>query len=67
MSNFEDLQNKVRKLQSRAGNAKMSLHDLAEDLPVNWTEIKAVAEKTFEIFAELDAAKTELASWERSR
>ncbi|WP_027038816.1 CCE_0567 family metalloprotein [Mesorhizobium ciceri] len=67
MSDLEALQKNVRRLQSRAGNAKMALHDLAEDLPVNWTKIKAVAEKTFDAFAELDAAKTELAAWECSQ
>ncbi|MBT1159489.1 hypothetical protein J1C56_28380 [Aminobacter anthyllidis] len=64
MSDLEDLQKKVRKLQSRAGTAKMELHDLADDLPINWTEIKAIAEKTFDVFAEFDAAKTELANLE---
>ncbi|WP_192178583.1 CCE_0567 family metalloprotein [Mesorhizobium amorphae] len=67
MSGLEELQKKVRKLQSRAGTAKMELHDLAEDLPVNWTEIKAVAEKMFDVFAEWDAAKRELAASENSR
>ncbi|RUU11420.1 hypothetical protein EOD23_10595 [Mesorhizobium sp. USDA-HM6] len=67
MSDLEELQKKVRKLQSRAATAKMELHDLAEDLPVNWTEIKAVAAKTFAIFAELDAAKRDLAASENSR
>ncbi|RJT28913.1 hypothetical protein D3227_33030 [Mesorhizobium waimense] len=67
MSGLDELQRKVRKLQSRAGNAKMELHDLAEDLPVNWTEIKAVAEKTFDVFAELDAAKRDLDALESSR
>ncbi|KWV59774.1 hypothetical protein AS026_27865 [Rhizobium altiplani] len=67
MSDFEELQKKVRMLQSRAGNAKMELHDLAEDLPVNWTEIMAVAEKTFGFFAELEVAKRELGSLENSR
>ncbi|WP_353642749.1 CCE_0567 family metalloprotein [Mesorhizobium sp. WSM2239] len=66
MSDLEALQRKVRKLQSHAGAAKMELHDLAEDLPVNWTEIKAVAGKTFDIFAELDAARRELAALEDS-
>ncbi|ANN60968.1 hypothetical protein EFV37_33350 [Mesorhizobium loti] len=64
MSDLELLQKKVRKLQSRAGAAKIELHDLAKDLRVNWTEIKAVARETFEIFAELDAAKEELAALE---
>ncbi|MDX8514690.1 CCE_0567 family metalloprotein [Mesorhizobium captivum] len=67
MSNLEELQKKVRKLQSRAGTAKMELHDLAEDLPVNWTEIKVIAERTFAVFAELDAAKRDLASSENAR
>ncbi|MGX5804192.1 CCE_0567 family metalloprotein [Bradyrhizobium sp. Arg314] len=67
MSDVEELQKKVRKLQSRAGTAKMDLHDLAEDLPVGWRGIKAVARKTFEVFAELDAAKRELAALENSR
>ncbi|MBP1884787.1 CCE_0567 family metalloprotein [Sinorhizobium mexicanum] len=66
MSDLEELKKKVRKLQSRAGTAKMELHDLAEDLPVNWTEIKVVAEKTFDAFAELDAAKRELSALENS-
>ncbi|AZO25531.1 hypothetical protein EJ070_35980 [Mesorhizobium sp. M1E.F.Ca.ET.045.02.1.1] len=66
MPNIEELQKKVRKLQSRAGNAKMELHDLAEDLPLNWSEVKAVAEKTFDVFAELDAARKELAALEKA-
>ncbi|WP_331375492.1 CCE_0567 family metalloprotein [Sinorhizobium chiapasense] len=66
MSDLEEQRKKVRKLQSRAGTAKMELHDLAEDLPGNWTEIKMVAEKTFRAFAELDAAKRELSALENS-
>ncbi|PBB29278.1 MULTISPECIES: CCE_0567 family metalloprotein [Mesorhizobium] len=58
---------KLRKLQARARDAKMDLHDLAEDLAVNWTEIEAVARKAFEIFAELDAAKEQLAALENSQ
>ncbi|WFU51703.1 CCE_0567 family metalloprotein [Sinorhizobium terangae] len=67
MSDLEEQRKKVRKLQSRAGAAKMELHDLAEDLPVNWTEIKVIAEKTFDAFAELDAAKRELNALENLR
>ncbi|CDX53524.1 conserved hypothetical protein [Mesorhizobium plurifarium] len=67
MSDPEELQKKIRKLQSRAGTAKMELHDLAEDLPINWTEIKVIAEKAFSAFAELDAAKRELAALGNSR
>lgn len=45
----------------------MELHDLAEDLPVNWPKIKTIAAKTFDAFAELNAAKNELAALEDSR
>ncbi|MFC0804842.1 CCE_0567 family metalloprotein [Ensifer sp. P24N7] len=67
MSELEQLQQKIRKLQSRAGTAKVELHDLAEDIPLNGTEIKAVAEKTFAVSAELDAAKKDIAELENSR
>ncbi|AZO34198.1 MAG: hypothetical protein EOS76_01440 [Mesorhizobium sp.] len=67
MLDREMLQKKVRKLQSRAGAAKMELHGLAEDLPLNWTEIKAVARKASGIFAELNAAEEELAALENSQ
>lgn len=63
---LEEMQKKVRKLNSRAGNAKMELHDLAEDLPIDWTNIMAVAEKTYKVFAELDAAKKEFAEMEKA-
>ena len=42
----------------------MELHDLAEDLPINWTDIKVVAERTYAVFAELEAAKADLAAME---
>ncbi|MEI9426130.1 CCE_0567 family metalloprotein [Mesorhizobium sp. Cs1299R1N3] len=67
MSDIEELQKKVRKLQSRAGTAKMDLHDLTEDLPLNWRMIMTVAGKTFDVFAELDTARRELAALETSR
>ncbi|MQX79070.1 CCE_0567 family metalloprotein [Sinorhizobium medicae] len=41
MSDLEELRKRMRKLQSRAGTAMMELHDLAEDLPSKWTEIRA--------------------------
>ncbi|MDK1378636.1 MULTISPECIES: CCE_0567 family metalloprotein [unclassified Sinorhizobium] len=66
MPDLEELRKKVRKLQSRAGTAKMELHELAEDLPVNWSEVKAVAKRTFDVFAEPDAAKRELSALENS-
>ncbi|PDT44120.1 hypothetical protein CO661_30835 [Sinorhizobium fredii] len=67
MTDLEELKQRVQKLQSRAAIAKTQLHDLAECLPNYWTEIVGVAEKTFDAFAQLDAAKRELAASENSR
>ncbi|WP_192243934.1 MULTISPECIES: CCE_0567 family metalloprotein [Mesorhizobium] len=67
MSNLDEMGKKVRKLQLRAAAAKMKLRDLAEDLPVKWTEIEEVAEKTYAVFAELDDAKRELAAMKNLR
>ncbi|MDL2409779.1 CCE_0567 family metalloprotein [Rhizobium calliandrae] len=67
MSDIVEQLKKVRQLQSRAATAKMELHDLAEDLPVNWPKIKTIAQKTFDAFAELDAAKKELVALEEAR
>ncbi|WOS66932.1 MULTISPECIES: CCE_0567 family metalloprotein [Sinorhizobium] len=67
MSDLEELQQKVRKLQSSAGAARWNCTTLPGTSPVNWTEIKAGAEKTFAVFAELDAAKRDLAALENSR
>ncbi|WP_026616041.1 CCE_0567 family metalloprotein [Ensifer aridi] len=67
MTDLEELKQRVRRLQSRAATSKTQLHDLAECLPNHWTEIVGVAEKTFDAFAQLDAAKRELAALENSR
>ncbi|WFU92052.1 CCE_0567 family metalloprotein (plasmid) [Rhizobium sp. CC1099] len=67
MVNLDEQLKIVRKLQFRAASAKLELHDLAEDLPVRWTDIKRVAEKTFDAFAELDAARKKLSMSEKSR
>ncbi|MBM2715985.1 hypothetical protein JQK88_33295 [Mesorhizobium caraganae] len=67
MSNLDGMEKKVRKLQIRAVAAKMKLRDLAEDLPINWTEIEEVAEKAYAAFAELDGAKRELAAMKNLR
>ncbi|MDL2402391.1 CCE_0567 family metalloprotein [Rhizobium mayense] len=67
MSDIVEQLKKVRQLQSRAATAKMELHDFAEDLPVNWPKIKTIAQKTFDAFAELDAARKELAALEEAR
>jgi hypothetical protein len=67
MLKLEELKKRVRKLTSRAGIAKMELHDLTEDLPRGWSEITSVGEKAARAFAALHAAKRELAAAENSK
>ncbi len=54
----------IKRLSSQAVQAKLNLHDLAEDLPVNWELIPAAAEKAFAIYKELDAKRAILKDME---
>jgi hypothetical protein len=64
MSDVDALKSEIKKLSARAIVAKMNLHDLAEDLPVNWTTIMDVARAAQEAYATLEAARGRLASLE---
>ena len=57
---MEELEKRVKKLSIRATDAKMNLHDLAEELPVDWEKIPEVAQATFEVYKDLTAARREL-------
>ena len=39
MSEIEALKAEIKKLSAKATQAKMDLHDLSEELPVNWRQI----------------------------
>ncbi|MEY9314469.1 hypothetical protein ABIF29_001268 [Bradyrhizobium elkanii] len=39
MSDRELLKAELKKLSAKALQAKMDLHDLSEELPINWTSI----------------------------
>jgi hypothetical protein len=56
MSSIDEVKAEVRKLTSRAANMKMALHDLSEDLPINWTTIMTVAQQTHDAYAALEEA-----------
>ncbi len=60
MSDVESLKAEIKKLSSRATSAKMDLHDLSEDLPVNWQSILKVAQRAHDAFATLEAKRAEL-------
>ncbi|MAC76536.1 MAG: hypothetical protein CML66_00530 [Rhodobacteraceae bacterium] len=56
----EELEAQIRKLSMRSTQAKMNLHDLSEELPVDWDKIPAVAEETFQVFKDLAEARKAL-------
>ena len=62
MDNPDTLKADIKKLSSQAVQAKMNLHDLSEDLPLNWDKIPEVAQATFQVYEKLAAAKQKLAA-----
>ena len=60
MSDVETLKAEIKKLSAKAIQAKMDLHDLSEELPVNWMNIPSVAQRTYEIFELLEKKRAEL-------
>jgi hypothetical protein len=62
--NPEALKTQIKKLNSKAGQMKMDLHDLAEGLPTDYETLIEVANKTYAIFDELDQLKKQLKTLE---
>ena len=61
-----ELKKKIKKLNSKAGQMKMDLHDLAEGLPTDYENLIAEATKTYEIYSQLAELKKQLKTWETS-
>jgi hypothetical protein len=64
MSDIETLKAEIRKLSARATSAKMNLHDLSEELPVDYQKIPAVAQEAFDAYRELTEARARLKTLE---
>jgi hypothetical protein len=60
MNDIAALKAEVRKLNARATQAKMDLHDLSEELPTNWERIPEVARVAHEAHAALVDARARL-------
>lgn len=61
MADIESLKADVKKLNAKATQAKMDLHDLSEELPTNWERIPEVAKVAHEAHAALVATRKALA------
>ncbi|MDO9708923.1 CCE_0567 family metalloprotein [Paracraurococcus lichenis] len=64
MSEVDALKAEIKKLSAKAMQAKMDLHDLSEELPVNWQSILDVAQRAHDAFALLEARRTALKTLE---
>jgi hypothetical protein len=62
MDDIDTLKAEVKKLNARATQAKMDLHDLSEELPTDWQRIPAVAQAAFDAHAALMDARQRLAA-----
>ena len=62
MSDLETLKAEIKKLSTLALNAKMDLHDLSEELPVNWEKIPDVAQTAYDRYKLLADLKARLQS-----
>ncbi|CAA7619402.1 CCE_0567 family metalloprotein [Magnetospirillum sp. UT-4] len=60
MSDIDTLKAEIKKLSTQATQAKMDLHDLSEELPVNWETIPQVAERCHALHARLAEARAKL-------
>lgn len=58
----EALKAEVKKLNARAMEARMALHDLSEELPAGLENVMDVAQQTVAAFLNLDAARKKLAA-----
>ena len=61
-ADVETLKAEVRKLNARATQAKMDLHDLSEELPTDWERIPEVAKVAHAAHAALVDARKRLAA-----
>ena len=59
---IEALKADAKKANAKATQAKMDLHDLSEELPINWERIPDVARIAHEAHAALVAARNQLAA-----
>jgi len=66
-SEIADLKKRIKKLNSRAVQMKMDLHDIAEGLPADLEQLPDAATRTYEIYCQLRDLKHQLKTLEESQ
>ncbi len=64
---IEDLKTRIKKLNSKAGQMKMDLHDLAEGLPTDFESLMDMASRTYEVYRQLHDLKQRLKAKEQAQ
>ncbi|WP_026731061.1 CCE_0567 family metalloprotein [Fischerella sp. PCC 9605] len=64
---IEELKTQIKRLNSKAGQMKMDLHDLAEGLPTDYQKIMDVAAATYKIYRQLEELKQQLKNMEQGK
>ncbi len=64
---IEELKAQIKRFNSKAGQLKMDLHDLAEGLPTNYEQILDLAAKTSKVYRQLAEMKQSLKIWEKGK
>jgi hypothetical protein len=60
MSSIDEVKAEIKKLSAKAMNMKLNLHDLSEELPLNWHTILPIAQETHDAYAALEVARHKL-------
>ncbi len=60
----EELKAQIKRLNSKAGQLKMDLHDLAEGLPAQYEQLMELAAQTYTIYHEIATLKQTLKTLE---
>lgn len=66
-TSVEELKTQIKRLNSKAGQMKMDLHDLAEGLPTDYKTLMDVAASTYEIYRQLDELKQQVNKLEQKK
>ncbi len=64
---IDELKTHIKKLNSKAGQLKMDLHDIAEGLPTDLDQLPDAAARTYEIYVQLRDLKQQLKTLEKAQ
>jgi hypothetical protein len=62
-----DLKTQIKKLNSKAGQLKMDLHDIAEGLPADLDLLPEITARTYDIYCQLRDLRQQLQTLEQAQ